>query len=63
MFSEALKLVPDLTILDHRHHRGSKEFFVSYDHPGEQYFRMLVKELSDRTGFEARRPCPPVLAL
>ncbi|MDJ0951659.1 MAG: hypothetical protein QNJ94_22340 [Alphaproteobacteria bacterium] len=48
VFDEALALVPDIPVLDHRRHRDKKGFFVNYDHPSEAYFRFMVEDLAAR---------------
>lgn len=50
VFSAALKLVPELNVVDHRHipERFDLKFYVSYDHPAPSYFEFLVRELRQR---------------
>jgi hypothetical protein len=48
VFSEALTLVPDLQIIDHRSLGHRKDFFHDYDHPNDNYFRFVAAELRER---------------
>lgn len=45
IFSRALRLTQNVTIIDHRHMRGDPANFVHYDHPSQVYFHRLVAEL------------------
>jgi hypothetical protein len=48
IFSKALTLVPNLNIIDHRELYLGPEYFTSYDHPAELYFKIVVDELVQR---------------
>jgi hypothetical protein len=48
VFDRALRLVPEAHVIDHRRYRGREELFVTYQHPGRRYFRLLVEELRER---------------
>ena len=45
IFSRALRLAPQVTMIDHRGMRDDPANFVHYDHPSQVYFRKLVAEL------------------
>ncbi len=48
IMSAALRQVPELEVLDHRHQFRQAEYFVDYDHPNEKYFERVVEELRKR---------------
>lgn len=45
IFDKALSLVPNLTVIDHRHLRLPENAYLGYDHPGLTYYRILAQEL------------------
>lgn len=48
IFDGAMQLVPDLNVLDHRSLRGDPVFFMRFDHPSPEYFRVLAVDLQSR---------------
>jgi hypothetical protein len=48
VMTKALALVPQLTVLDHRHKHREAENFFNYDHENERYFQIVVGELVSR---------------
>ena len=47
ILSAALRLVPELIVMDHRKQGNNREFFVTYDHPSPKYFEMMVSQMHD----------------
>lgn len=52
IFNEALKLVADLNIIDHRDLDNEPVLFMDKLHPGHQYYKILVGELRRRGWLE-----------
>ncbi|QPJ64062.1 MAG: hypothetical protein G3M78_01040 [Candidatus Nitrohelix vancouverensis] len=48
IFSASLEMVPEANVIDHRKKFRERQFFSSYDHPNENYFREVAKELRER---------------
>lgn len=45
IFSRALRLVPELKIIDHRHIYREKKYFHKYDHPNHTYYEEVLTQL------------------
>ncbi len=48
ILSNALKMVPDLNIIDHRHIEKDKRYFIDEVHPSNEYFSYLVRVLQSK---------------
>lgn len=48
VFSAALRLVPNLNVIDHRREFREKENFWEYDHPNEKYYPYVARIIADK---------------
>ncbi len=48
ILSNALKMVPDLNVIDHRYIKKNENYFIDHEHPSNEYFSYLVKILQSR---------------